>query len=982
MVTVTSVNDGDKLLVSLDKQALKLLPEVANHPALSNEANWGKVSVVLKDTSSIKRLVAAFTGDFTQPDYVTPKMTKKDQFFQLHKIVISSPTRSTILAIKKDQVPNSSSVSIAMQKDTAYGSFTYPRVSITSSEVYTVSGTFKVNIAFTEVVNGFSSEDVTVTNGVAQQLYTTSNPLVYEADIVPTSSGQVIVQVSTGVAISSTDLPNVASNRFIIQYTPQVSTDGYRHYKFSAKDGWLNDSQITKIGINCIKLFWDDSIQKLDQSFLTYLKQPTYSDKHLFDDTVEMGKSIYWNLSQNTYEDLFKIDLGQKRNVTSLLIRPQSTNPFHPKTFKFYGSDDGQNWTEVLSVSESNILDEAFSWGDFNDRYHKEFIIKNKQNESVLTSSSNWSSSSSWIPNTVPNSSQQTAILFSGNAISQNTLNLDENVTINKLFIKPKRASWSIFTNNQKSIAFSGTNSRIVIAGESYLNLCNIQVPIVVDSEIKISTNTDAEINFSGKIISNNKDLTLEQNVILNPKMSFSNQTNDITGKIILDSANVEIKNASSTNCILDWSNKKAMWTAFWTINGIQSAQKLSVLSNSPWSGSIVFKNDGNNIYSIQNDQLTSYSGSLSGSIANGLHLKNCALNQSSNSITYNPNNKIYISEGVVEWNNYNALPLGQIHFGETDFCESAKPIIFRYPVTQYGTGREISYSGPSLWYFSNSPHLTLQLNNSQIGSINLIKSPVGQDVSKKIIYVVGSGTISNFTGDGSDTKIKIGGINEEVIFYNHINLPANKCPTIRVETNAKTKVLGQSNIPFEVFAGGTLGVVDNGQVGNVTSIAGSDVSHIYGNGSIQGNLTLTDDCTLSPLNIENIAELQYIMMNRSIWDEGLTYGMKIYGNFICSAGSKIYFNFTDNFQVIYYANEVQAPPPNIQTGEATRITVYGDVTLGGTIEVKDFHPMSGTTSILLTYTGTRTGTFTNNLGPNTVITYDDANKRVLVTAN
>lgn len=108
MVTVTSVNNGDKLLVSLDKQALKLLPEVANHPALSNEANWGKVSVILKDTSSIKRLVAAFTGDFTQPDYVTPKMTKKDQFFQLHKIVISSPTRSTILAIKKDQVPNSS----------------------------------------------------------------------------------------------------------------------------------------------------------------------------------------------------------------------------------------------------------------------------------------------------------------------------------------------------------------------------------------------------------------------------------------------------------------------------------------------------------------------------------------------------------------------------------------------------------------------------------------------------------------------------------------------------------------------------------------------------------------------------------------------------------------------------------------------------------------------------------------------------------
>lgn len=976
MITITSVNNGDKLSISIDKELLKTLPEVINHPTFSNELNWGKVSVVLKHTDSSKRLIASFSGDFSQPDLVTPKMTKKGQTFELHKIVISSASRSSILSIKKTNIPNSTNITTTLEKDTFFGPSIYPRIVVsTGSDI--VSGAFKLYITTTVEINGLSSDDISVSNGTIQQLYTTENPLSYEADIVPNLPGQVTVFIPSGVVTSSTDVPNVASNSLVLDYvgnSPSVSTDGYRYYMFSARSGWSANLPVAKLGIRSVKLCWDDVPQKLEDSSITFLKTPVVSDISIADDTISGFVNYFttWNLTPGVYNNLFKVDLGQKRDVTSILIRPEIDN--YPKDFKLYASNDNQTWTQILSVYESS-LDDAQVWINAMMLYHREFIIKSKQNEFTLKNSTDWSSSLSWSPSVSPNSSQHTAILSSGTKFTENGVLLDKDITLNKLIVKPIMSHWTVNSATGKTLTMDGDNPKIMFIGESPATSYQIQNAVNINQNSEIIVKTDGFSVINGKITSNNKELKITQECsFYDQSISLLNQNNDITGKLILDTTRANIKNASSSNCTLEWSNKKAVRASAY------SPEKfLTILNNLNWSGPIVFKNDGDKTYSIQNSVLTPYTGVFSGSITNGLHLKNCALNQTSNNIPYNSNNIIYIPEGTVEWNHVNAMPNAKIRLGANDFNPSTSPIIFKYPPeTTQSTGRQLIYSGYSSTFFNwLGRHVTLQLNNSEVGNITFIKNNEEVDPTNKIISIIGSGRIDQFSGDGSDTKIYVESPGHELSLGVVCMLEANKSPKLRAQGGGKIKITGRYNSSAEVYAGGKIAVT--GEIGPVTSISGSDPTEISGNGTINGNLTITADCSLYPTNRENSGELEYAVNNRQMYGWYLPYGMKVDGNFISTPGSKILFNFASNMMYIDFFAQMGGPPPeDVQTGEATRLIVYGDVTLGATIESDMFVLQDGHTAILMTYTGNRTGTFVNNLGQGISIVYDDANKRIL----
>lgn len=107
-LVAVSVVAGQPLEVEMSNNILKSMTQVSSSPTFSNDANWGMVSYVFKHTTSSKRLVASFT-DFAEPKSVSLKsgMVSGDQY-QLHKIIIATPSR-TLLVIKRSDISDASS---------------------------------------------------------------------------------------------------------------------------------------------------------------------------------------------------------------------------------------------------------------------------------------------------------------------------------------------------------------------------------------------------------------------------------------------------------------------------------------------------------------------------------------------------------------------------------------------------------------------------------------------------------------------------------------------------------------------------------------------------------------------------------------------------------------------------------------------------------------------------------------------------------
>ena len=95
-----------------------------------------------------------------------------------------------------------------------------PTVVISSSESTNTSvSPINVTITFNEDVNEFIETDITVGNGSVTS-FTETNSQVYAAEVTPTASGTVTVDVPVGVALDIVGNENTAATQWSIQYTP------------------------------------------------------------------------------------------------------------------------------------------------------------------------------------------------------------------------------------------------------------------------------------------------------------------------------------------------------------------------------------------------------------------------------------------------------------------------------------------------------------------------------------------------------------------------------------------------------------------------------------------------------------------------------------------------------------------------------------------------------------------------------------------
>lgn len=126
MLVTASHQAGQDVQVSFDKEALKSISKVANHPSLSNEANWRMVSVVFKHASSGKRLVSGFKNNFTKTDSVKVKANMSSgEVYELHEILISGANRSPILSVKRADIANASSMDFTLSGSSQQSQQTY-----------------------------------------------------------------------------------------------------------------------------------------------------------------------------------------------------------------------------------------------------------------------------------------------------------------------------------------------------------------------------------------------------------------------------------------------------------------------------------------------------------------------------------------------------------------------------------------------------------------------------------------------------------------------------------------------------------------------------------------------------------------------------------------------------------------------------------------------------------------------------------------
>lgn len=92
---------------------------------------------------------------------------------------------------------------------------TAPTAAITTGPTDPVSGSFKVTVTFSEAVTGFDLSDLTVGNGAASALGTTSAS-VYTATITPMADGPVTVDVAAEAAQDVAGNGNIAATQFLI----------------------------------------------------------------------------------------------------------------------------------------------------------------------------------------------------------------------------------------------------------------------------------------------------------------------------------------------------------------------------------------------------------------------------------------------------------------------------------------------------------------------------------------------------------------------------------------------------------------------------------------------------------------------------------------------------------------------------------------------------------------------------------------------
>ncbi|SVE40066.1 uncharacterized protein METZ01_LOCUS492920, partial [marine metagenome] len=113
---------------------------------------------------------------------------------------------------------------------------TKPTVTISSdSGSYIESGPIPIQVKFNEVVTGFNSSGVSVTNGTFSAI--TGSDTLYSLSISPTQYGNVIVKILADAATDSAGNTSTVSNQLNIFYSTPSFVD-----PFNNLDRWKNTS--------------------------------------------------------------------------------------------------------------------------------------------------------------------------------------------------------------------------------------------------------------------------------------------------------------------------------------------------------------------------------------------------------------------------------------------------------------------------------------------------------------------------------------------------------------------------------------------------------------------------------------------------------------------------------------------------------------------------------------------------------------------
>lgn len=1102
---------GKDLTVNLYANELLNHSAVLNHPIFSNKQNWYRVVAVLKHVNSNKRLAACYKTDFTSADsfqnFVKIRRNMiAGEVYELDKLMITTTTRSQVLVIYKQDIPQNpeSPISISLQS----GGKDNPSVVVVNlqTQYNTYAIPFVVTATFSSKIGGMSADDVQITNGTVTQVLTTQNELVYEIHVTPTiTSGTVslfipygrvytiyngpnlqssplsisiqpfgpltstislheiqdntlIAQVqfnqpvvsfsqsqidvtggtisaigsngvygfyvfilmtdsiitakvpANSVTSSSSNQLNEESNLFSYEQVPQV---GYRYYKMSVKEAWSDgvSSQTENfVSFSDIRMRWNDEVHALNNYTVTSLKSPfsgttsSVIDGNSKETIPFLGSTetdTVWQINSQTYEDLFTIDLQQRKDVTSVYI--MSTGYFenykNPKTFKISASNDNLTWEEILSVNETTN-----NWTHY-ENYYKEFVIKTQENEVVWISNAvdfennetNWNNASNWLPATVPTSTSM--VTFYGNPYGQpdggtngyseagiRTVELPTTVTLNNLNFNSGIWSWLLYTPGGGIVTMSGDNAKISFNSPTRRNH-RINTTILATDDLTIDGFTPASVILAGGIIAENKNIyigltNLSGNKIVDPYNTSQyeneyvgdnsiliggNANNEISGAVYIDNSVTSIpSNVHSANCTIYWSNNKA---SLYKENPFAT-----IFSKSNWAGPINFVGDGNKIYSLIDGI---FSGQFSGNITNGIHFSACSLNSSASldSVAFGPNSEIYVSNGVLTLNSALSSNI-PINIG------------YNFLIDGYGTKYD-KYTG---LFISNSQNINNPIVYTGGPSISNIKSSLSQSEKEATAMcwmsfnnnnVYGDITINhnqnsayqeelrlsgtaNIFGDilnGTSTEtihgpLMLGGSPSPKLLISspgtHVKLHGDCSATfsnVKIYNNAKLTVSGAFN--SVIVVGELTGNEVLNLLGSCNGITALYTSSVFGTGTVNGNVSITGS-TLCPENYDN-----QVAFNSWQGNPGDYYGMTINGNLTLNGTFK----------------------PQFKNNESTILKVNGNVSLGGTISYHLNNIQSGKTATVIKYTGTRTGTFsTNGLGTGATITYDDANKRVLVS--
>lgn len=120
---------------------------------------------------------------------------------------------SVVAEIAVDAANNSNVISntLTVTYDT-----TAPTVTLSSGSAGTVTGAFEMVATFSESVTGFTSEEISVTNGSVSAF--TGSGSSYSFTVTPTEEGEVSVSIAAGVAADEVGNSNVVSSAFTIDF--------------------------------------------------------------------------------------------------------------------------------------------------------------------------------------------------------------------------------------------------------------------------------------------------------------------------------------------------------------------------------------------------------------------------------------------------------------------------------------------------------------------------------------------------------------------------------------------------------------------------------------------------------------------------------------------------------------------------------------------------------------------------------------------